>query len=341
LPAPCADAEKKRTWLKKQKTHSSFWGLPMKIINKRLLAFVTLLSLVAGLARSETIVTTYVTKVQEERYSTRFTLTEWLKIKERMRMMDLWLAIFSNPKKDKFTPEVNLSYGVTKGAMIFRNPNQNLIEASAQTGNQGRAQIWLTNLVSGTTGVRTLNIDFGLEGFLRNSGEFAPEIRAQANEEEAKAKGVSLLAVEDGGARELSTNYYTGNLRIFGKNIQDTSLSIKLGKYSSVNNIGDPGVFRANEKQFSGLVAGADLTLYLSKWLGLEGNYLSFGDAKSTSGNTRQKGSYHDYSAFIEISLLRVMIGQYQETWSLSFGENQQNQTMEEKGLTLGSKISF
>ena len=47
-----------------------------------------------------TVVTTYVTKVQEKRRSTRWTLTEWLRIKERMRMMDVWLAMFSSPKKE-------------------------------------------------------------------------------------------------------------------------------------------------------------------------------------------------------------------------------------------------
>ena len=42
---------------------------------------------------------------QEKRKSTRWTLTEWLKIKERMKMMDVWLAMFS-PKKPEFTPRV-------------------------------------------------------------------------------------------------------------------------------------------------------------------------------------------------------------------------------------------
>ncbi len=38
--------------------------------------------------QAETYVTTYVTKVQEQRKSTRWTLTEWLRIKERMKLMD-------------------------------------------------------------------------------------------------------------------------------------------------------------------------------------------------------------------------------------------------------------
>jgi hypothetical protein len=73
--------------------------------------------LVSQSIKAETVVTTYVTKVQEERQTTRWTLTEWLRIKERMQMMDLWLAMFSDPKKDRFRPELVVSYSVTKGTV--------------------------------------------------------------------------------------------------------------------------------------------------------------------------------------------------------------------------------
>jgi len=52
-------------------------------------------------------VVTYIEDVQEERKSTRWTLTEWLRIKERMKMMDVWLWMFPYPKKGKFPPELS------------------------------------------------------------------------------------------------------------------------------------------------------------------------------------------------------------------------------------------
>src|SRR5258707_569097 len=77
----------------------NFWRVAM---------LATLPVLFVNTAMADTVVTTYVTKTQDERQSTRFNLTEWLRIKERMKMMDVWLSMFSDPKKDKFAPELNL-----------------------------------------------------------------------------------------------------------------------------------------------------------------------------------------------------------------------------------------
>ena len=75
----------------------------------RRLPLLVLLAVLAPIARGDTQVTTYVIKTQEERQQTRWSMTEWLRIKERMKMMDVWLAMFSDPKKDKFQPELMLS----------------------------------------------------------------------------------------------------------------------------------------------------------------------------------------------------------------------------------------
>src|SRR5262245_64424210 len=100
---------------------------------KTVLSILVGLVAVAAASSSTTVladstVTTYVVKVQEERETTRWTLTEWLKIKERMRMMDLWLAMFSDPKKDKFQPELMLSYGLTRGDYSFASEDATLEE---------------------------------------------------------------------------------------------------------------------------------------------------------------------------------------------------------------------
>ncbi len=282
-------------------------------------------------AGKTTTVTTYVTTVQEERESTRWTLTEWLRIKERMRMMDVWLAMFSDPKKDRFQPELMLSYGATRGDLTYESGGSSQSDGLQSTA--GRAQLWLTNLISGTVGWRMLNVDLGAEAYQRETGAFAPETIA--------ATGVP----DDLGAldvRKLRTRYYTGNLRIFGRSIQDSSIVLKYGKYESENSIPAANAAPSSDTTnaaLDGIVAGAELQLYFLKFLGAEGNYLQFGNAQSVAGDATQRGTYADYQGFVEISLLRLMAGRYQETWTME-RDGEEIQTSE-KGFVGGVKVQF
>lgn len=285
----------------------------------------------ADIARADTVVTTYVTKVQEERHDTRWTLTEWLRIKERMRMMDLWLAMFSDPKKDRFQPELNLEYGVTRGDLTLTDASGTAQEA-AVGGAQGRAQLWLTNLISGTVGIRTLNVDLGVEGFQRTTGGFAPPIAATDG-------GASPGASTDAASpRALKHTYYAGALRLFGRNIQDSSLVVKYGEYRSDNLI-PQWSDEDKDAHRRGVMAGAELQLYLLKWLGAEGNYTAYGDSKKAAGTDEVRGSYYDYMGFIEISLLRIMVGRYQEDWS--FANLGNGVKVSETGSIAGVKLQF
>lgn len=263
---------------------------------------------------AQTVVTTYVTKVQEERESTRWTLTEWLRIKERMRMMDLWLALVSDPKKDKFRPELNIVYGMTRGNATLKD-DQGVTEEASTSGAQGRAQLWLTNLLTGTVGIRTLNIDFGGEAYGRKGGNFGEE-----------------------GGRSMQHSYYAADLRLFGGNIQDTSLVVKYGRYQSNNTV--PNWASEGEGQRTGTMAGVELQLYLLKFLGAEGNYLSYGDAKKWTGTDEVRGSYYDYMGFVEVSFLRLMGGVYREQWA--FAENGNAPVrIDETGALGGVKLQF
>lgn len=284
----------------------------------------------AGSAFAETKVTTYVVKVQEERENTRWTLTEWLRIKERMKMMDLWLAMFSDPKKDRFQPELMLSYGMTRGKYEYTTEGGQ-VEGGTLPGTSGRAQLWLTNLVSSTVGLRMLNIDLGGEAYRRQSGDFSSTTVAGAT-----AATTATVPLE--GTRQLTNEYYTGNLRIFGRNIQDSSLVLKYGKYTSANTILD-SIAESEAKTTKGTVAGAELQLYLFRWLGAEGNYLAYGDASSAKGSETLSGSYYDYLGYVEISLLRIYGGVYQEQWKVT----RQDQTIEttETGTIGGVKLQF
>lgn len=287
----------------------------------------------------ETQVTTYVIKTQEERENTRWTLTEWLKIKERMRMMDLWLAMFSDPKKDRFQPELMLSYGMTQGQYNYKAADGRA-EDGGLSGATGKAQLWLTNLISSTVGIRMLNVDLGVEGFKRTSGGFAAkQVTAAAAAATDGGTGSSGAATDPlVGDRGFENEYYTGNLRIFGRNIQDSSLVLKYGRYSAKNTILD-NVAESETTSQKGIVAGAELQLYVMRWLGAEGNVLKYGDATGAKGSEALSGTYVDYMGFVEISLLRLMGGVYQEEWSTT--RDAENVKTSERGTFAGLKLQL
>ncbi len=221
-------------------------------------------------------VTKYIIEVQEERRDTRWTLTEWLRIKERMKMMDLWLALVNDPAKSTFRPEFSASYTSFKGSITDPDGVE-----SAVNGNSGRGALWLTNLISGTLGIRTINIDLGVEGF---------------------------------GRKMTSTNSsrtsYTGNLRIFGKHVQDTSLVLKYGMYqASVQR----NLLTESEH---GRVVGGALQLYILSSLGAESNFEAYGKKAAPTSASSTDGRYIEYAGFLEVSVIRLLIGKYQEVWS-------------------------
>lgn len=269
-----------------------------------LFIFLALLNFIqtSGAYSQETTVTTYIIKRQQERENTRFTLTEWLRIKERMKLMDLWLAMFSNPQK-KFTPELGIYGGKEQGNISWQasglHPNlPRSISQQKITAKSAKAQIWLTNLISGTFGVKTLNVDFG--------GEYAL-IHSQATladyiEQDEQIIGSHLLSLVD--------RYKSVNLRIFGLNLQDSSLLLKMGEYQSqwpfLRLLSQDGKDTIRTPFY-----GAELQLYLFRWLGLEGQYLQYEKRKPT---LTLSGTKMEYGAYIEISLLRLMFGISTET---------------------------
>lgn len=271
-------------------------------------------------ARSSGGTTRYITEVQEQRRSTQWTLTEWLLIKERMRMMDLWLAMFSNPKQDAFRPEVGLSYGTLQGLVHYRDQNGDSL--LTDSGTQVRGQIWLTNLVTATTRFRTLNIDFGVEGVGRRSDGFTG-VLAHPSHAFVSQRAPSL-------------SHWTANFRLFGKHIQDSSLVIKYGQYQYPQHLGWPD--SGQQQSLHGSVAGAAAELYLWRWLGIESNYYQYGDASSLNA-AALKGQYLDYGAFIEVSLLRLLVGHYTENWQ--FNSQGQPSRMDATGIISGIRLQL
>ncbi len=287
----------------------------------------------ASAAETVTQVTTYVIKTQEDRQSTRFTLTEWLRIKERMKLMDVWLAMFSDPNKDKFSPELLLSGFSTQGKLNYSSSNGES-ESGSVSGRSYMGQLWLTNIVSSTLGVHSLNIDFGVEGFGRQTTSF--------NSTSFTSTGAVAGASSSIG-RQLSLTSYSADLRLFGRNIQDSSLVFKAGRYQTTNTIIDPVNLAATNSTLSGRMLGANLQLYLIKALGAEGGYMGLGPSGSSQGAADAsgitRGAYYHYEGFVEVSILRLLVGSYVETWDLT--RQGQSVRSAEKGYVAGIKLQF
>lgn len=240
--------------------------------------FVTLMS--PSLTYAETIVTTYIVKKQTERRATRFTLDEWLRTKQRMRDMDEWLMLVSMPEKENFSPELGLEYHYRRGSL---SGTQTTPQSSAYNA---KLQLWLTNLISGTLGLRTLNVDLGGEIQHR-------EIKASAS------LPTSSLSVANVG------------FRIFGKSTQDTTLVLKAGRYTSVSALTSAD---AQNTTRSGYSAGAGLQLYVTDYLGAEGNFSRLGSNTTLSNDAAYYANLYDYNAFLEFSLFRIQFGRYYES---------------------------
>lgn len=309
------------------------------MIYRTLLATSLILNTIPALA--ETVVTTYVVKTQEERASTRWTLTEWLRIKERMKMMDVWLAMFSDPKKDRFRPELNLSYGLLQGSMSLVS-NTGASEKGTLKSQSLKGQLWLTNILTGTVGIRSLNIDLGFEA--GSKGSLTPFTQDETEDSQLSA----APTFSDDFSRQHNTQYGSANLRIFGKNIQDTSLVLKYGKYSlrdtTLGHLENSlAAFSKDDVQVQqdGVMAGAELQLYLLTFLGAEGSYHAYGTETSLQNKDKTYGQYYEYLGFIEVSFIRFMVGHYQENWTMVRPVDQTKFDTTESGLFTGVKLQF
>lgn len=288
----------------------------------------------ASVTLGQTRVTTYISQVQEERYDSRFTLTQWLLIKERMRMMDVWLAMFTEPSQSKFRPEIGLSYFKTKSNF----------DRFSKVGLQGasmRGQLWLTNLISSKVGIRMLNVDFGGE-FQREEhryqGGLIPNDQGQLVSESSSgisdSGGVSAVAWKQASQGIASENLgvrvpsegssrlqsFMGNLRLFGKHVQDSSLVLKYGEYR-YQGFDPTGINLLEPMTFRGPLMGAELTLYVSSWLGMTGQFQSLGAEPSGSRVGPLGGSFGEGQIFIEIAVLRLAAGTFERRW-VSQGSN-------------------
>jgi hypothetical protein len=269
----------------------------------------------ATVTLGRTVVTNYITQVQEERQDTRFTLTQWLLIKERMRMMDLWLAMFTEPNQSKFRPELSLSYFKT-------NSNFNRLPKETLQGKNIRGQLWLTNLISSKVGVRMLNVDIG-GGFEREEHSFQGGIIPSGLSQIGSQSNGQIPSVEnESGSRSNERSQgvsrlqsFMGNLRLFGKHIQDSSLVLKYGEYR-YQGFDPTGISLLETITSKGPLLGAELTIYVSSWLGLNGQYQTLGMEPTGSQSGLFGADLSEGQLFIEVSLLRLTAGGFQRRWT-------------------------
>ena len=281
----------------------------------------------------------YIVTTQEERKSTRWTLTEWLRIKERMKMMDVYLAMFSSPEKEKFRPELSVFYGRKQsvsslGDLSSFEPNTNIdLTALEKSGEFGRAQLWLSNIINQTFGFRTLNIDLGFETYLEKQTANLYSLNLSSNN--------NTIALDPSNALDYTYHhrYNTANLRIFGKTIQDSSMILKYGEYQNDSTIPAAYLEQETKKKFKGNVVGFDMNLYLLSWFGMEGSYLQWGQDKSS--NLTAEGMHYDYGLYIEISLFRFIGGAFTDKWIYENKNTGNKQEETSVGTFGGLKVHF
>ena len=252
---------------------------------------------------AQTVIIKVIEERQEKRESTRWTLTEWLRIKERMKMMDVWLAMFS-PKQPEFTPELNLNYG-----RVISNYSSENYEARQSAETKYGASMWLTNIVSASTGIRTLNIDLGFST-KTTVGEkpfnFMPK----------EGKNVSSLDLEFKPA----TSEVGVDFRVLGSHSQDTSLVYTYARQISKAQPGYDDSFELGLVDYVGASHSLLLKVYLFSWLGLEASLLKL-DAKSSNllQEVELKQEVIHYGAFLEVSLIRFEYSVYDS--SVTYGD--------------------
>ena len=82
------------------------------------------------------------------------------------------------------------------------------------------------------------------------------------------------------------------------------------------------------------------MQLYFMNWLGAEGSYCSYGESGTGKGSSEFSGATYAYGPFIEVSLLRLSIGRYSESWRFQ-GRNGEPLQVTDEGISAGARINF
>lgn len=246
---------------------------------------------IADKSKAETKIVISIEEKQKERKSTQFNLTEWLLIKERIKAMDVWLAMNTKPDA-KFTPELALYY--REG---MRTISSDLFDSTDEKWRHYGAELWLTNIVSALTGWNTWNIDIGFSG---HYGESIDSFLLEDNTD---------TALDDNLSFDPSRLRYGLDLRLLGNHSQDSSLIVSYGSMQDKKSVaaldsGEISKINANGDFFS-----TQLKMYLASFLGVQVQY--------TKGwldgpeNTSYDAESYNYGAFVDLFIFQLEFYQY------------------------------
>lgn len=118
------------------------------------------------------------------------------------------------------------------------------------------------------------------------------------------------------------------NLRLVGRHAQGTNLTVFGGLR-----------FQPSPESITGPLAGASLTLYLTKFLGIEGSYQHYFQSSPAASGTQTLGSRWDAGMFIDFSFLRIQGGYFSESVEARGGGTPG--TTATTATTIGTKIFF
>jgi hypothetical protein len=190
---------------------------------------------------------TFIIKKQEAKEPHKWSLAEWLETKDKIKIMDFWLAMHSPSPYEFF-----------------------------------------------------VGADSTLDGGWRVSG----------------AAFASIVGLE--GFKEKSRWAALFDLRFFGYHSQGTNLTFQVGVQSQ--DLGDGTSARS-------ALAGADLTIYLLRFFGIQGILRHSFPPTPNSAGLFASGNRYDVNAFIDFNFLRLYGGYYNELGAA--------------GATLGARIYF
>ena len=207
---------------------------------------------------------TFVVKKQEQKAKTRWSLSEWLETRDRMRLMDLWLSMHS-PSPYEFFLGTDYTFGQAAVGPSFNG------------------------------------LSFSLGGY---------------------AQAVGLELRRESLAADMVRSSALLGLRLFGYQIQGTHLALLVGlKQDSLNS------YTARNA-----VLGGRLSLYLTKFFGIEGNYRHFFASASSLNGLDFSGNRFEAGAFLDFAFLR-----FYGNWTSESVSQSSAQTAE----VFGAKLFF
>lgn len=277
-------------------------------------------------AADKTVIHHYYHGTQKERKSTRFTILEWLKIKKRIKEMDVWLAMYSSPEKAKFRPELKLAYTLNRCAQTLDAAGAKTAVAHQQMNRRLKGQLFLTNLITSTLRAKLLNIDIGFEMTSDASHPVA-----------GTAKVFPRTSLEPGFSIEKLYSYdatrQAVNVRLLGSHIQDSSLMVKYGTIHE--KVSGPASAEVSARK--GSYYELESMIYLTSWFAIHGSWQK--DEAKVKAEPLIHSQRRELGATIDIGLIGITGGIFDFSRQKDF--DAEAATAPIKGQFVGIAVNF